>query len=136
MNRSRDKGNRIEREMVHRHLDNGVFAERVPLSGSAGGSFSGDLRIGSLRGEVKARRAGQGFKTLERWLGDNDLLFLRRDRAEPIVVMEWQTYMQIMREREGLYDDEQTDRGEPQQCGIIYGADNASGQESDFLKCP
>ena len=136
MNRSRDKGNRIEREMVHRHLDNGVFAERVPLSGSAGGSFSGDLRIGELRGEVKARQAGQGFKTLERWLGDNDLLFLRRDRAEPIVVMEWQTYMQIMREREGLYDDEQTDRGEPQQCGIIYGADNASGQESDFLKCP
>jgi Holliday junction resolvase len=44
MNRSRDKGNRIEREMVHRHLDNGIFAERVPLSGSAGGSFSGDLR--------------------------------------------------------------------------------------------
>ena len=136
MHPSKNKGNRIEREMVHRYLDNGVFAERVPLSGSAGGSFSGDLRIGSLRGEVKARRAGQGFKTLERWLGGNDLLFLRRDRAEPIVVMEWQTYMQIMREREGLYGDEKTYRGEPQQCGIIYGADNASGQESDFLKCP
>ncbi len=97
MNKSRDKGNRIEREIVHRHLDMGIAAERVPLSGAAGGSFKGDIQIGDLRGEVKARRAGQGFKTLERWLGDNDLLFLRRDRAEPLVVMDWKTYSKLMR---------------------------------------
>jgi hypothetical protein len=33
--------------------------------------------------EVKARKSGEGFMTLERWLGDADALFLRRDRAEP-----------------------------------------------------
>ena len=137
MHPSKDKGNRVEREIVKRHLAAGIEAERVPLSGAVRRSYSGDLRVGSdLKAEVKARASGEGFRLLERWLGDNDLLFLRRDRAEPIVVMEWETYMQIMREREGLYDDEKTDRGEPQQCGIIYGTDNASGQESDFLKCP
>jgi Holliday junction resolvase len=29
MNSSRNKGSRIEREMVHRHLDAGIPAERV-----------------------------------------------------------------------------------------------------------
>ena len=48
--------------------------------------------------EVKARAGGGGFKTLERWLGDNDLLFLRRDRSTPLVVMPWSLYEQLMRE--------------------------------------
>jgi hypothetical protein len=29
---------------------------------------------------------GAGFMVMERWLGDNDLVFLRRDRADPMVV--------------------------------------------------
>jgi hypothetical protein len=36
---------------------------------------------------VKARANGESFATLERWLGDADALFLRRDRASPIVVL-------------------------------------------------
>jgi Holliday junction resolvase len=35
---SRDKGQRIERELVHLHLDAGIPASRVPLSGAAGGN--------------------------------------------------------------------------------------------------
>ena len=46
--------------------------------------------------EVKARAGGDGFKTLERWLGDNDLLFLRRDRSTPLVVMPWSLYQDLM----------------------------------------
>jgi hypothetical protein len=85
--RSRDKGARCEREIVHLHRDAGIAAERVPLSGAAGGMFSGDLAVPGLgRAEVKARGNGAGFALLERWLGDHDALFLRRDRALPLVV--------------------------------------------------
>ena len=42
--------------------------------------------------EVKARRNGAGFATLEKWLGEFDALFLRRDNAEPIVVLPWRTW--------------------------------------------
>jgi hypothetical protein len=35
--------------------------------------------------------SGAGFATLERWLGDADALFLRRYRADPLVVLPWTT---------------------------------------------
>ena len=98
------KGSRIEREIVQRHLKLGIHAERVPLSGAAGGSFSGDVDIyafgkndAPLCGEIKARKGGAGFATMERWLSDNDILFLRRDRAEPLVVLPWATWERLLR---------------------------------------
>lgn len=88
---SKRKGDRIERELVALHRELGIEAARVPLSGAAGGDFSGDLHLTlgerRLRAEVKTRGNGDGFKTLERWLGGNDLLFLRRDWAEPPVLL-------------------------------------------------
>lgn len=93
----RRKGNRIERELVALHRAAGIACERVPLSGSAGGSFAGDLVIdGGLRAEVKGRGNGAGFRTVERWLGGQDLLFLRQDRAAPLVVMPWAVYIGLM----------------------------------------
>lgn len=94
---SKRKGNRIEREIVDLHRDIGVNCSRVPLSGAAGGDYSGDIRIANLGiGEVKSRSQGQGFKTLEGWLGNNDALFLRRDRAKPLVVLSWETYVKLI----------------------------------------
>ena len=49
--RHRQKGDRIERELVRRHVELGVHAERVPLSGACGGS--GDVPI-----SVEIRGAG------------------------------------------------------------------------------
>ena len=113
--RSKRKGTRIENEIVQRHKALGMQAERVPLSGAAGGSYTGDVVITmkralhghetsavpyknmNLRGEVKARKQGAGFTTLERWLGTNDLLFLKRDRQDPMVVMNWDTYAALIR---------------------------------------
>jgi hypothetical protein len=96
-NPSRAKGDRAERELVRLHTEAGIECLRVPLSGSMKG-FKGDLRIGreGLTGEVKARRGGEGFKTLEAWLGDNDVLILKKDRAAPMVVMNWPTYIKLM----------------------------------------
>src|SRR5512143_1185270 len=94
--RHKQKGSRVEREIVKRHLAMGVRAKRMPLSGAAGGDFAGDVLVEIetdglprwvLRGEVKARANGEGFKVLEGWLGQNDVLFLRRDRAEPMVLL-------------------------------------------------
>lgn len=102
--KSKRKGDRIEREIVHKHRDIGFECQRIPLSGGAshaGEEFSGDIKlelpdIGVVRAEVKARANGEGFKTLETWLGTNDMLFLRRDNAEPLVVLPWATYEKLL----------------------------------------
>jgi len=100
---SRDKGGRIEREIVNLHKAMGVHAARVPLSGAAGGAYSGDVDIyvdgpeeAPLVTEVKARASGGGFVTIEKWLGENDALFLRRDRAEPLVVLPWRVWKRLI----------------------------------------
>ena len=91
---SRTKGARIERELVALHTSAGIPAEKVSRSGYIGP----DLRIAdAFQAEVKARGNGQGFTTLEKWLGEADLLFLRRDRQPPMVVMPWSVYARLMR---------------------------------------
>lgn len=96
----RDKGIRLEREIVHLHQDAGIPAERVPLSGASGGLFAGDIRIADeYTAEVKGRANGAGFATIKRWLGTNDILFLREDRCKPLVVLPWDVYQALMKER-------------------------------------
>ena len=95
--KSRRKGGRLERDIVQRHRDAGIAAHRVPLSGAVAG-YKGDVildGLGDLRCEVKGRGSGDGFKVLERWLGDFDLLFLRRDRQDPLVVLPWRTWLRV-----------------------------------------
>lgn len=100
----RDKGQRVEREIVAAHEEMGVHAERVPLSGASRYQGNGaDVDIypwgaggPPLCGEVKARGNGEGFATLERWLGDNDVLFLKRNRRTPLVVLPWETYRRLL----------------------------------------
>ena len=99
---SRDKGLRVEREIVNELKELGVDAERVPLSGAAGGSFSGDITIskndpiGKLIAEVKARKNGSGFKTIEKWMGDNDIIFLKKNNQKPIVIMNWELFSKFI----------------------------------------
>ena len=86
--RHRQKGNRVERAIVHALQDAGFAAERVPLSGAARGRFGGDVSVPLLgvdrRVEVKAR--ANGFRRLYDWLGDHDFLIVKADRLEPLVV--------------------------------------------------
>jgi hypothetical protein len=86
---SRDKGNRTERAIVKFLQERGFAAERVPLSGSAGGSYLGDLTVPILNidrvVEVKCR--ADGFRELYKWLIDRDILIVRADRSEPLVVL-------------------------------------------------
>jgi len=85
----RQKGNRVERFLVQLLQSFGFAAERVPLSGSAGGSYLGDISIPLLNVdrcvEVKARR--HGFQQLYSWLQGRDILIVKQDRAEPLVII-------------------------------------------------
>jgi hypothetical protein len=86
---SRDKGNRAERAIVKFLQERGFAAERVPLSGSAGGSYLGDLTVPILNVDrvVEVKCRGTGFKQLYDWLVDRDILIVRADRSEPLVVL-------------------------------------------------
>lgn len=100
----RDKGVRIEREIVDAHKRIGIHAERYPLSGASRFRGQGhDIDIYALGkdeaplvAEVKARADGAGFAMLERWLGEYDVLFLRRDRQEPMVVLPWSVWARLI----------------------------------------
>lgn len=99
--KSQRKGYRIENEIVHMLRDAGIHAVRMPLSGSLGGSLAGDIVLepvgrDRMRCEVKARAGGSGFTTIERWLGSNDALFLRRDHARPLVVLPWGRFADLL----------------------------------------
>jgi hypothetical protein len=86
---SRDKGNRAERAIVRLLQERGFAAERVPLSGAARGRFGGDVSVPVLgidrRVEVKCR--GNGFRELYKWLDGADMLIVRADRRELLVVI-------------------------------------------------
>jgi hypothetical protein len=100
----RRKGDRIEREIVERHGALGIHAERYPLSGASrfrGSGHDVDLYLfgadeAPIKVEVKGRKNGAGFKTLEQWIGNYDALFLRRDRTDPMVLLPWRVWVQLV----------------------------------------
>ena len=101
---SQRKGGRVEREIVALHKDMGVHAERVPLSGASRYRGNGaDVDI-YPRGkeeapfvcEVKSRKDGSGFATLETWLAEFDVLFLKRNHATPLVVLPWRVWRSLL----------------------------------------
>ena len=93
------KGYRIEHEIAVALNAAGIPTQRVPLSGAIGGGFAGDLRVSGYHAEVKARKSGEGFAVIDRWLGGNQLLFLKRDRAEPLVVMPMSVFVELARDK-------------------------------------
>ncbi len=101
--RSRSKGARTERSIVRLLQAGGIAAVRVPLSGAVGGRFAGDIVLPLLGRdlciEVKCR--GHGFRELYSWLNDRDLLIVKADRQEPLVVLRISLAAEITRSRDG-----------------------------------
>ena len=85
----RQKGDRAERAIVKFLQERGFAAERVPLSGSAGGSYCGDLTLPILEVDrvVEVKCRADGFRELYKWLQDRDILIVRADRKEPLVIL-------------------------------------------------
>lgn len=88
------KGIRAEREFAK--LTGGV---RVPLSGAAGGPFSGDVLAFGLRWQVKWDK--DGWRTLYKLLENADALALRAPRKRWLVVMPYETFIA---QRGGTHD--------------------------------
>jgi hypothetical protein len=84
--------------LVNELIALGLPCHRVPLSGAAGGQWSGDIHIPLLgrthRVEVKAR--GTGFRQLYAWLEGSDLLILKADRHDPLVVLPLPLLVELM----------------------------------------
>jgi Holliday junction resolvase len=101
--RARAKGDRLERAIVNLLQSHGLGAERVPLSGAAGGRFGGDLSCPCLGRdlvlEAKSRRTG--FSFLYKALVDRDVLVLRSDRCDALVVLRLKLAAQIAAAAEG-----------------------------------
>jgi Holliday junction resolvase len=104
--KSREKGNRVERQVVGMMRAAGFASEGIPLSGAAGGSFTGDITT-SLLGvgrkiEVKCR--ADGFAQIYRWLANNYALVIKRDRDDPLVVMRLSDALDIANVAESAKD--------------------------------
>jgi hypothetical protein len=102
--RHRRKGDRVERELVERHKAIGIHAERYPLSGASRFRGSGhDIDIypigreeAPLVAESKARKNGAGFVQLETWFDEYDALMLRRNNADPLVLLPWRVWAALL----------------------------------------
>ena len=94
---SRQKGDRFERTVVRLLQVAGLGAERMPLSGSVGGRYSGDLTIPVLGVDrtVECKSRKDGFRELYSWLEGRDLLVVKSDRHEPLVVVPWKLAVQV-----------------------------------------
>jgi hypothetical protein len=93
----RQKGNRFEAHLRDLLQDSGLAAERIPLSGSAGGKYAGDLSVPLLGIDriVECKARGDGFRELYRWLDGRDALIVRADRREPLCVIPWRLAVEI-----------------------------------------
>jgi hypothetical protein len=88
----RRKGDKIEREIVARHIELGLHCERVPHSGAMRYRDNGadvDIYVygrdeAPIISEVKARKGGAGFKQLETWLDENRRLVPAQKQCRPV----------------------------------------------------
>jgi len=103
---SRDKGARVEREIVNTHKEAGIHAERYDSRrGQFGAARSYDIDVywkgkdeAPLCGEIKARKAFP--KWLVEYLSENDFLVLREDKREPLYVVPHRVWLEILNGKE------------------------------------
>lgn len=100
---SRQKGDRFESSVVDQLRQAGFTAQRVPLSGAAGGMFTGDLQFVSPRDyitrKIECKNRARGFGDLYKWLVDNYALCIKRDRAETLVVLRMADFIALSQEK-------------------------------------
>ena len=91
------KGSGFEREIVDLHKSLGIECEKIPLSGALGGKYRGDIQVAGLIGECKRRR--KNFTSLYKAINqdDADLLFVRDDNQQTLVVLPLETYKCFLR---------------------------------------
>lgn len=102
--RSKQKGDRDERQIVGEAIQAGLSARKIPLSGAVEG-WKGDVIVTDATGadwlgEAKVRATG--FRQLYGWLRPYiDFLSVRADRQERLVVMRWSTFLALLKRERG-----------------------------------
>jgi Holliday junction resolvase len=100
---SRDKGARTERGIVDVMQEAGFAAQRIPLSGAAGGKFAGDVTMPLLGKdevfEVKCR--AEGFKFLYASLAEHCGLVVKADHKAALMVIPLDRFLEIAIKAEG-----------------------------------
>jgi hypothetical protein len=104
----RDKGARVERRILKLFQEAGMDGKRVGFLPALGIPTTGDLEINGESVEVKARKNGAGFKTIEEWLGENYALVLVANNKEPLIVQRLSDWITVR----GTHD--QTDQVPPE----------------------
>ena len=101
---SKQKGNRGERHVVNLLRKAGMVANRLPLSGAMRGAYGGcDVTVTAFDREhrIEVKHHANGFQRLYSWLANKgkpvDLLVVRCDRAEPLVVMTLERFIELSR---------------------------------------
>jgi len=108
-NRNKNKGTYHEKWFVDwlNKIKAKIEAKRVPLSGSLGGEYSGDIHLfidgHKLVGEVKYRDTSNfpsPFKVLE----GRDIAFYKRRSGEPqtVVIMSGDQFLKLMENANGI----------------------------------
>jgi Holliday junction resolvase len=100
---SRDKGARVEREIVNCHKEAGVHAERYDARrGQFGAERSYDIDVywqgkdkAPLCGEIKARKKFPDWLT--GYLADNDFLVLRENGRQPLYVVPHEVWIRVLK---------------------------------------
>jgi Holliday junction resolvase len=82
---SRDKGLRFERAIVKLLQDRGLAAEKISRTGYSSADLSVPILNADRRVECKVRK--DAFRELYRWLEASDLLIVRSDRNQPLVIL-------------------------------------------------
>lgn len=95
--KSKRKGYRVEHSLEKILNSYGIYSKRVPLSGASW--IKGDLIL-RINGreyitEVKARK--EGFKEIYKYLDGKDLLFLKADYKDYLVVMSMEKFLNLIK---------------------------------------
>ncbi len=94
MNKSKNKGDRFEREIVHLAEGMGLKAYRNRMSRSPETDDSWDVSVAGRHLECKVRR--DSFKKIRQWLIGNDGVVLGSDRDIPLVVIPLSEYLKLL----------------------------------------
>jgi hypothetical protein len=82
---SREKGRRTELAIVRLLQDRGIAAEKVSRAGYGGPDLIMPVLGQNRAAEVKCR--AEGFRELYGWIADRDVLIVKADHQEPLVVI-------------------------------------------------
>jgi hypothetical protein len=93
--RSRDKGARIERAIAKVLQAQGFMATKISGMYKPGADISMSL-LGSDRA-VEVKRRAAGFRQRHDWLNQRDILIVKADRQEPLVVLRMSLAAEIAR---------------------------------------